>query len=60
MKSGICVINKSYIADDILMWVDHYLNYCGFDHIFTLYPWYNDDALNKYNINELVRLKTRE
>lgn len=34
MKSGICVINKSYIADDILMWVDHYLNYCGFDHIF--------------------------
>lgn len=26
----------------------------------TLYPWYNDDALNKYNINELVRLKTRE
>lgn len=34
MKSAICVINKSYIAEDIIMLIDHYLNYCYFDYVF--------------------------
>ena len=33
IKSNVVLITKSYIPIDIIAWVDHYLNYCGFDNV---------------------------
>ena len=33
LKSNVVLITKSYIPIDIIAWVDHYLNYCGFDNV---------------------------
>lgn len=33
IKSNVVLITKSYIPIDIIVWVDHYLNYCGFDNV---------------------------
>lgn len=31
--SEVVLITKSYLKVDIISWVDHYLNWCGFDHV---------------------------
>lgn len=34
MKTAVCLITKAYLLVDVEFWIDHYLNYCGFDHVF--------------------------
>lgn len=34
MKTAVCLITKAFLLEDIEFWINHYLNYCGFDHIF--------------------------
>ena len=33
VTSEVVLITKSYLKCDIISWVDHYLNWCGFDHV---------------------------
>ena len=69
VKSEVCLITKSYYDFDIICWVDHYLNWCGFDHI-TIYDnetlccnisecFKNNDRVTVYKISdeELLNIK---
>ena len=69
VKSEVCLITKSYYDFDIICWVDHYLNWCGFDHI-TIYDnettccnisecFKNNDKVTVYKISdeELLNIK---
>ena len=62
VKSEVCLITKSYYNFDIICWVDHYLNWCGFDHV-TIYDndtsccnisecFKNDDKVTVYKISD--------
>lgn len=48
------MVNKSYIPDDLFTWVDHYLNYCGFDHIFIY-----DNCTQCMNVTEAFKNNSR-
>ena len=34
MKTAVCLVTKAYLKEDVEFWIDHYLNYCGFDTVF--------------------------
>ena len=36
IKCCVFLITKSYLFDDVDFFIDHYLNYCGFDYIYIL------------------------
>jgi len=53
-KSAAVLITKSYLKCDIISWVDHYLNWCGFDHIYIF-----DNETKCCNISELFKNNNR-
>lgn len=50
IKSAVVLITRSYLECDVISWVDHYLNWCGFDHIYIY-----DNETKCCNISELFK-----
>lgn len=50
IKSNVCLITKGYLKIDIISWVNHYLNYCKFDHVTII-----DNDTKCCNIKELFK-----
>lgn len=70
VSSEVCLITKSYYDFDIICWVDHYLNWCGFDHI-TIYDnetsccnisecFKNNDKVTVYKISDEEMVNTKQ